>query len=60
LTEQDQLDRQACIDALGGDPSIPEIFEGCGGFGPFDDFVPLESDLATPLEVELIDDPSSG
>lgn len=56
LTEQEQLDRQACVDMLGTDPTIPELFEQCGGFQSFDDFVPTETDLATPLDVELIDD----
>lgn len=55
LTEQDQTDRQACVDVL-GDAGIPEIFEECGGFPSFDDFVPTTTDLSTPLDVELIDD----
>lgn len=56
LTDQEQDDRRACQETLPQDAGIPEIFEQCGGFPSFDDFVPLDTDLATPLDVELIDD----
>lgn len=56
LTEQEQTDRAACVETLGNEASIPETFEQCGGFPSFDDFVPTTTDLATPLDVELIDD----
>ena len=56
LSEQEQNDRAACEQTLGDDGGIPELFEACGGFPSFDDFVPTTSDLSTPLDVELIDD----
>jgi hypothetical protein len=55
LSEAEQQSRQACEDSL-GDPSIQELFDACGGFPPFDDFLPAPADLATPLEVDLVDD----
>lgn len=56
LSEQEETDRAACRDTLGDSAGIPELFETCGGFPSFDDFVPTTTDLATPLDVELIDD----
>jgi hypothetical protein len=44
---------------LGVDPPFSEVFGQCGGFPQFDDFVPLPTDLETPLEIELVDDPST-
>jgi hypothetical protein len=58
LTEEEEAARRVCIDALGPDPDLPAIFTGCGG-DAFDDFVPLPDDLHTPLEIELVDDPST-
>jgi hypothetical protein len=58
-TEEEAAARQVCIDALGPDPEFPAIYTQCGGFPYFDDFVPLPDDLQTPLEIELVDDPST-
>lgn len=57
-TEEERLAREACRETLGMDPPVSEVFEQCGGFPHFDDFVPLSTDLETPLEIELVDDPS--
>jgi hypothetical protein len=56
LTDAEKQTRQACIDGLGANGTIANIFTTCGGFAPFDDFVPMDTDLATPLDIELIDD----
>jgi hypothetical protein len=59
LTEEEAAARQVCIDALGPDPEFAAIYTQCGGFVQFDDLVPLPDDLHTPLEIELVDDPST-
>jgi hypothetical protein len=56
LSETEQAERSSCVEGLSPDAGIPEIFESCGGFPQFDEFEPLETDLATPLDIELIDD----
>lgn len=58
-TEEERAAREACKAALGEDPPFSEVFEQCGGYPHFDDFVPLPTDLETPLEIELVDDPST-
>jgi hypothetical protein len=55
LTDAESEARQQCIDAL-GNPSAEEMYSQCGGSASFDDFVPSATDLATPLEIELVDD----
>jgi RNA polymerase sigma-70 factor (ECF subfamily) len=55
LSEAEQQTRQECEDSL-GDPSLQELFDTCGGFPQFDDFLPAPADLTTPLEVDLVDD----
>ncbi len=59
LTDDEQAATQDCIDGLGDDPTIYEIYSQCGGKPSFDWLVPLASDLQTPLEIELVDDPST-
>ena len=56
LTDAEQQDRQLCEDGLGADATLDEIYSTCGGAAYFDDFVPLDTDLDTNLEVELVDD----
>lgn len=56
LTDQEKDTRRACIDGLGESATMAEIYGTCGGSASFDDFVPLDSDLATPLDIELVDD----
>ena len=56
LTEQEKADRQACREALPEEHTVQELFEQCGGFPAFDDFLPAPADLGTPLEVELVDE----
>ncbi len=58
-TEAEQQARATCIAGLGEDPAISEIFTQCGGFDNFDDFLPSASDLQAPLDIELVDDPST-
>jgi hypothetical protein len=58
LTDEESQTRQDCVDTL-SDPTIEAVYTECGGHPNFDDFVPLETDLATPLDIELIDDPST-
>ncbi|MBP6631084.1 MAG: hypothetical protein KA297_16740 [Kofleriaceae bacterium] len=55
LTDAEKASRAACIDAL-PDPTTEAIYTTCGGSATFDDFVPLPTDLASPLEIELVDD----
>ena len=57
-TEEEVQARKACAESLTseGDQWYVDIYEKCGGYGSFDDFVPLESDLDTPLHIELVDD----
>lgn len=59
LTSAEKDTRQTCIDGLGAQGTIAAVFTTCGGFAPFDDFVPSPQDLATPLDVELVDDPNT-
>jgi hypothetical protein len=56
LTDAEMDTREQCVAILGPDPTVQEIFGACGGFSHFDDFVPLTTDLATPLDIELVDD----
>lgn len=60
LTDAEDTARQECRASLevdGEEAPYAEVFESCGGYS-FDDFVPLESDLDTPIEIDLVDDPS--
>ena len=63
LTDDETAEREACVDDLvgddGEDPSYGDIVTHCGGKPGFDDLVPQSTDLATPLDIELIDDPSA-
>ena len=56
LTDAESDSRRTCIEQLGPDPSMQEVYSQCGGSDVFDDFVPLPTDLATPLEIDLVDD----
>jgi hypothetical protein len=56
LSEQERLDRQTCRDALPENHTLQELFDACGGFPSFDDFLPAPADLGTPLEVDLVDE----
>ena len=56
LTDAEKQTRQDCVTGLGASATIANEFTTCGGFPLFDDFVPMGSDLATPLDIELIDD----
>lgn len=56
LSEAEQAMRQACEDGLSDDATLQELFDTCGGHSLFDDFLPAPADLATPLEVDLVDD----
>lgn len=56
LTEAETANREACEQGLGDGASIQQIYSTCGGASHFDDFVPLGTDLATPLEIDLVDD----
>lgn len=58
LTSAEAATRTACIDGL-NDPTLQDIYTTCGGQASFDDFVPLPADLATPLDIEMVDDPST-
>ncbi len=56
LTPEERSTRQACIYNGPSSPmTLPEIYERCGGDDYAVDFVPLPSDLDTPLSVELVD-----
>lgn len=57
LTDAEKDTRAACIDAL-PDPTISAVYTQCGGEASFDDFMPQPTDLATPLNIDLVDDPS--
>jgi hypothetical protein len=59
LTDAEKATRSACIEALGPRPPIALEYTQCGGSAIFDDFVPLDTDLATPLNIDLLDDPST-
>lgn len=56
LTDAEQATREACELGLGDGATIQQIFTSCGGYSSFDDFVPLSTDLATPLNIDLVDD----
>ncbi len=58
LTDEESAARQECIDQL-AEETLDAVYNECGGPASFDDFVPLDTDLATPLDIELIDDPST-
>lgn len=59
LTTAEQDLRQSCVEGLGEAATVSAVFTTCGGFAPFDDFVPSALDLATPLDIELVDDPDT-
>ncbi len=56
LTDAEQQTREECELGLGEDYSLQELFDTCGGYSSFDDFLVAPDDLATPLEVDLVDD----
>jgi hypothetical protein len=56
LTDAEKQTRQTCEDGLDGDATLQDLFDTCGGHPLFDDFLPAATDLATPLEVDLVDD----
>lgn len=56
LSDAEQLERQQCEEGLGTSATMEQIYSTCGGAAWFDDFVPLDTDLDTNLEVELVDD----
>lgn len=56
LTDAEKTSRESCVEGLGGSETLQQTFSACGGFPHFDDFVPLGSDLATPLDIDLVDD----
>ena len=56
LTDAEKATRRTCVDGLGSGATLQQTFTTCGGFGSFDDFIPLSTDLATPLDIELVDD----
>jgi hypothetical protein len=56
LTDQEIETRQQCEQQLGETATLQQLFTECGGFPSFDDFVPLGTDLGTPLDIELVDD----
>lgn len=55
-TDAEQQTRQECEDALPAGATLQDLFDTCGGFPFFDDFLETPADLATPLEVDLVDD----
>jgi hypothetical protein len=57
LSEAEHSARQDCLIELGAQSSTKDEYEICGG-ELFDDFVPLDTDLETPLSIEILDDPS--
>lgn len=59
ITSDDAATRGACLDAFGPTPTLEQIYVLCGGSPFFDDLLPLDDDLATPIEIELVDDPSA-
>jgi hypothetical protein len=56
LTEAESEERAMCRDTLSPDASLQDLFETCGGHPSFDDFLTAPADLATPLQVDLVDD----
>lgn len=62
LSEAQRAEREACVAALDPDPfddeepSYQEVYTACGGQPQFDDLVPLETNLGTELQIELVDD----
>lgn len=57
LTDAEKDARRDCIDQL-PNPTMQAVYSQCGGEASFDDFVPLTTDLSTPLDIDLVDDPS--
>ncbi len=57
-TEEEKAARLECANSLTseGRQWYIDVFEKCGGISPFDDFVPFDTDLDTPLHIQLIDD----
>lgn len=58
LTDTEKDTRRDCIDQL-ANPTLQNVYSQCGGEASFDDFVPLSTDLSTPLNIDLVDDPST-
>lgn len=58
LTDAESTARNECIQELGNDPSIAQLYTICGGT-THDDFVPLDAGFETPVEIELVDDLST-
>ncbi len=56
LTEAEQEERAQCWDTFPDNTPLQELFDSCGGHPSFDDFLEAPADLATPLEVDLVDD----
>lgn len=56
LTDAEQQTRIDCIDQLGTAATGEQVYTQCGGEPYFDDLVPLPTDLATPLQIDLVDD----
>jgi hypothetical protein len=54
LDEAEQEARRACIDAL-PDPTTEAVYTQCGGT-TFDDLSPEPDDLATPLDIQIVND----
>lgn len=52
VTEAERQQRLACFNAL-GNPSLPEVFEKCGGTAN-DDLIPAEADLDELLDIEIV------
>jgi hypothetical protein len=58
LTEEESQKRQACVDQLPADHTLQDVYDACGGSPNLDDLLPTATDLDTPLQVDLVDDPS--
>jgi hypothetical protein len=56
LSDAESDARRACESGLGDTYTIEQLFDTCGGFPSFDDFLPAPANLDTPLEVEIVDD----
>ena len=59
LTDAERMARRDCVDGLDPNAPLEVIYSQCGGSASFDDFVPLSTDLSTPLTIDLVDDPST-
>lgn len=58
LTEGESLSRRACeVDPLHADWTFQALYEECDGSSSSDDLLPLTTDLETPLQIDLVDDP---